>query len=90
MVFKKFRGQIFDVDLNAKERQVLNQKVNELLIGATAKQVQDSAADFMRLGYSLKEASELSRTFTSHITRKALSVPLPRIQINETGFFSSL
>ena len=32
MVFKKFRGQIFDVDLNTKERQVLNQKVNELLI----------------------------------------------------------
>ena len=30
-------------------------------IGATAQQVQNSAADFMRLGYSLKEASSLSK-----------------------------
>lgn len=30
-------------------------------IGTTAVQVQNSAADFMRLGYSLKEASELSK-----------------------------
>lgn len=29
-------------------------------IGSTAKQIQESAADFMRLGYSLKEASELA------------------------------
>ena len=32
MFFKKFRGQIFDVELNPKEREVLNQKVNEMLI----------------------------------------------------------
>ena len=30
-------------------------------IGATAVQIQNSAADFMRLGYSLKEASELAK-----------------------------
>lgn len=32
MFFKKFRGQIFDVELNPKEREVLNQKVNEMLV----------------------------------------------------------
>ena len=32
MLFKKFRGQIFDVDLTPKERKVLNEKVNQLLI----------------------------------------------------------
>jgi methyl-accepting chemotaxis protein len=30
-------------------------------IGTTAKEIQNSAADFMRLGYSLKEASELAQ-----------------------------
>lgn len=30
-------------------------------IGSTAKQIQNSAADFLRLGYSLKEASELAK-----------------------------
>lgn len=32
MVFKKFRGQIFDVELTPKERKVMNEKVNQLLI----------------------------------------------------------
>lgn len=32
MIFKKFRGQIFDVELTAKEKKVLDEKVNQQII----------------------------------------------------------
>ena len=32
MIFKKFRGQIFDVELTAKEQRALDEKVNQQII----------------------------------------------------------
>jgi hypothetical protein len=32
MIFKKFRGQIFDVELTTKEKKVLDEKVNQQII----------------------------------------------------------
>ena len=32
MIFKKFRGQIFDVELTAKEQKVLNEKINQQIL----------------------------------------------------------
>ena len=32
MIFKKFRGQIFDVDLTPKEQKAMEDKVNQLLV----------------------------------------------------------
>ena len=43
---RKFQNESFDVASS---------------IGTTAKEIQNSSADFMRLGYSLKEASELAQ-----------------------------
>ena len=32
MIFKKFRGQIFDVDLTPKEQKAMEDKVNQMLV----------------------------------------------------------
>ena len=32
MIFKKFQGQIFDVELNKKEQKALHQKINEQIV----------------------------------------------------------
>ncbi len=32
MIFKKFKGQIFDVELTAKEKKVLDEKINQQII----------------------------------------------------------
>ena len=40
MIFKKHKGQIFDVELSPKEQKVMNEKINEQII-ATHKQFTD-------------------------------------------------
>ena len=41
MIFKKFKGQIFDVELTAKERKVLHEKINEQIIESHQKFTDD-------------------------------------------------
>ena len=47
MTFKKYKGQIFDVELTAKEQKVLHEKINEQII-ATHQQFTDDF-DYMIL-----------------------------------------
>ena len=47
MTFKKYKGQIFDVELTTKEQKVLNEKINEQII-ATHQQFTDDF-DYMIL-----------------------------------------
>ena len=41
MIFKKFKGQIFDVELTAKERKVLHEKINQQIIESHQKFADD-------------------------------------------------
>ena len=41
MIFKKFKGQIFDVELTAKERKVLHEKINQQIIESHQKFTDD-------------------------------------------------
>ena len=41
MIFKKFKGQIFDVELTPKERKVLHEKINEQIIESHQKFTDD-------------------------------------------------
>ena len=47
MIFKKHKGQIFDVELSPKEQKVMNEKINEQII-ATHQQFTDDF-DYMIL-----------------------------------------
>ena len=47
MTFKKYKGQIFDVELTPKEQKVMNEKINEQII-ATHRQFTDDF-DYMIL-----------------------------------------
>ena len=47
MTFKKYKGQIFDVELTPKEQKVMNEKINEQII-ATHQQFTDDF-DYMIL-----------------------------------------
>lgn len=76
-IVNKFRNGIAiirDLDASLTEmRKVSDESIESLRnfqdvsfdiagsIGATAKQIQESSADFMRLGYSLEEASKLAK-----------------------------
>ena len=60
MIFKKFRGIIFDVELTAKEQKALDEKINQQIIG-THQQFTDDF-DYMTLrmlhnhfGFGLKK-----------------------------------
>ena len=97
MVFKKFRGQIFDVDLNAKERQVLNQKVNELLITRHGEFVDD--VDYMilyilhnRFGFGAKRMRQFYEAFLTeneklikHYEMSDAGVYVARKEMNSVG-----
>lgn len=41
MIFKKFKGQIFDVELTKKEEKVLNEKVNQYILKSHQKFADD-------------------------------------------------
>ena len=41
MIFKKFQGQIFDVELNKKEQKALHQKINEQIVESHQKFTDD-------------------------------------------------
>lgn len=41
MIFKRFKGQIFDVELTAKERKVLHEKINQQIIESHQKFADD-------------------------------------------------
>ena len=41
MIFKKFKGQIFDVELTKKEEKVLNEKVNQYILESHQKFADD-------------------------------------------------
>lgn len=41
MIFKKFKGQIFDVELTAKERKVLHEEINKQIIESHQKFTDD-------------------------------------------------
>ena len=41
MIFKKFKGQIFDVELTAKERKVLHEKINQQILESHQKFADD-------------------------------------------------
>ena len=97
MVFKKFRGQIFDVDLNAKERQVLNQKVNEMLIMRHGEFADD--VDYMilyilhnRFGFGLRRMRQFYEAFITendklikHYEMPDAGVYIARQEMNAIG-----
>ena len=41
MIFKKFKGQIFDVELNKKEQKILNEKINQQILESHQKFADD-------------------------------------------------
>lgn len=41
MIFKKFRGQIFDVELSKKEQKILNEKLNQQIVEYQRKYIDD-------------------------------------------------
>ena len=68
MIFKKFRGQIFDVELNKKEEAALNEKINRYIL-ETHKQFTDDF-DYMILrvlhnhfGFGLKRLKHAFNLF---------------------------
>jgi hypothetical protein len=49
MTFKKFRGQIFDVELTAKEQKAMDDKINSILMERYKKLLIDIVYEVMRI-----------------------------------------
>lgn len=57
MIFKKFQGLIFDVELNKKEQKVLHEKINQQIIESHQKFVDDFDYMILRVLYNHFEFS---------------------------------
>lgn len=97
MIFKKFRGQIFDVELTKKEQQVLDEKINQRILEQHTKFADD--VDYMILyilhryfGFGLKRlrkvydlVRQVNETLVKHYESTDAGVFIARKEMNAIG-----
>jgi hypothetical protein len=97
MIFKKFRGQIFDVELTKKEQQVLDEKINQRILEQHTKFADD--VDYMILyilhryfGFGLKRLRKVydlvrqeNEALTKHYESTDAGVFIARKEMNAIG-----
>lgn len=97
MIFKKFRGQIFDVELTKKEQQVLDEKINQRILEQHTKFADD--VDYMILyilhryfGFGLKRlrkvydlVRQVNEALVKHYESTDAGVFIARKEMNAIG-----
>lgn len=97
MIFKKFRGQIFDVELTKKEQQVLDEKINQRILEQHTKFADD--VDYMILyilhryfGFGLKRlrkvydlVRQVNETLVKYYESTDAGVFIARKEMNAIG-----
>ena len=98
MIFKKFKGQIFDVELTAKEMKVLYEKINQQIIESHQKFTDDFDYMILRVlhrhfGFGpkrLRKAYELflqdNETLIKHYESADAGAFIARKEMNAIGY----